>query len=76
MTTDVRAGHLRASGLVKVPQVTVLFWIIKVLTTGMGETASDFLAHALAPPSCAATPLPADQLTVVQTRAPRPATTQ
>jgi uncharacterized membrane-anchored protein len=29
---------------VKVPQVTVLFWIIKVLTTGMGEAASDYLA--------------------------------
>ena len=50
MTTDVRTGHLRATGLVKVPQVTALFWIIKVLTTGMGETASDYLAHALAPP--------------------------
>jgi uncharacterized membrane-anchored protein len=33
----------------KVPQVTVLFWIIKVLTTGMGETTSDFLAHTLDP---------------------------
>ncbi|GLK99238.1 COG4705 family protein [Dactylosporangium matsuzakiense] len=34
----------------KVPQVTALFWVIKVLTTGMGETASDFLAHTIAPP--------------------------
>jgi uncharacterized membrane-anchored protein len=25
----------------KVPEVTVYFWIIKVLTTGMGETASE-----------------------------------
>ncbi|MFI1761082.1 hypothetical protein ACH41H_03275 [Streptomyces sp. NPDC020800] len=33
----------------KVPEVTVYFWIIKVLTTGMGETASDFLAHRLGP---------------------------
>lgn len=33
----------------KVPEVTVYFWIIKVLTTGMGETASDFLAHWLGP---------------------------
>ncbi len=33
----------------KVPEVTALFWIIKVLTTGMGETASDFLAHVLDP---------------------------
>ncbi|MFJ9537570.1 hypothetical protein ACIRPX_09980 [Streptomyces sp. NPDC101225] len=33
----------------KVPEVTVYFWIIKVLTTGMGETASDLLAHLLGP---------------------------
>lgn len=33
----------------KVPEVTILFWIIKVLTTGMGEVASDFLAHHLDP---------------------------
>jgi Uncharacterized membrane-anchored protein conserved in bacteria len=31
--------------LTKVPQITVLFWITKVLTTGMGETFSDFLVH-------------------------------
>lgn len=35
--------------LSKVPEVTALFWIIKVLTTGMGETASDHLAHTLGP---------------------------
>ena len=29
--------------LTKVPQVTVFFWIIKVLCTTVGETASDFL---------------------------------
>ncbi|MFF7638968.1 hypothetical protein [Streptomyces canus] len=33
----------------KVPEVTVYFWIIKVLTTGMGETASDLLARTLGP---------------------------
>lgn len=33
----------------KVPEVTVHFWIIKVLTTGMGETASDLLARVLGP---------------------------
>ncbi|NGN82136.1 hypothetical protein G6N77_01460 [Arthrobacter silviterrae] len=33
----------------KVPEVTALFWIIKVLTTGMGETTSDYLAHTLDP---------------------------
>ena len=29
----------------KVPEVTALFWIIKVLTTGMGESASDWLLN-------------------------------
>lgn len=29
--------------------MTVLFWIIKVLTTGMGETTSDYLVHRLVP---------------------------
>jgi uncharacterized membrane-anchored protein len=33
----------------KVPEVTVYFWITKVLTTGMGETTSDYLAHRLDP---------------------------
>jgi uncharacterized membrane-anchored protein len=33
----------------KVPEITVIFWIIKILTTGMGETASDFLAHTIGP---------------------------
>jgi uncharacterized membrane-anchored protein len=29
----------------KVPEITLLFWVIKVLTTGMGEAASDFLGN-------------------------------
>lgn len=33
----------------KVPEVTVVFWIIKALTTGMGETTSDYLAHTINP---------------------------
>ena len=32
-------------GATKVPEVTLYFWIIKVLTTGMGETTSDFFVH-------------------------------
>jgi uncharacterized membrane-anchored protein len=35
--------------LSKVPEITIYFWIIKVLTTGMGEVTSDFLAHKLNP---------------------------
>ena len=40
---------LSEMSLSKVPEVTALFWIVKVLTTGMGEAASDFLAHTLGP---------------------------
>jgi uncharacterized membrane-anchored protein len=29
----------------KVPEITTLFWVIKVLTTGMGESTSDFLGE-------------------------------
>jgi uncharacterized membrane-anchored protein len=32
----------------KVPQIGVLFWVIKLLTTAAGEAASDFLAHNVA----------------------------
>jgi uncharacterized membrane-anchored protein len=34
---------------VKVAAATAAFWVIKVLTTGMGETASDFLARTPVP---------------------------
>jgi uncharacterized membrane-anchored protein len=35
--------------LTKVPEVTIYFWIIKILTTGMGETTSDFLVKSIDP---------------------------
>lgn len=44
-STPSLAGQM----LNKVPQITIFFWIIKVLTTGMGEVASDYLAHQLDP---------------------------
>lgn len=31
------------SGLRKVPEITALFWIVKILTTAMGEATSDFM---------------------------------
>ena len=31
----------------KVPEVTVYFWVIKVLCTTVGETAADFLKDNL-----------------------------
>lgn len=46
---DAPAGAQR-SPFSKVPEVTTLFWIVKVLTTGMGETTSDFLVHRIDPP--------------------------
>ena len=33
----------------KVPEITVLFWIIKVLTTGIGEAMSDALGQRSVP---------------------------
>ncbi|MEV6768693.1 hypothetical protein AB0N05_08650 [Nocardia sp. NPDC051030] len=35
--------------LTKVPEITALFWVIKILSTGMGETFSDFLVSGPAP---------------------------
>ena len=31
----------------KVPEITIWFWIIKVLATTVGETAADFLSDTL-----------------------------
>lgn len=39
----------RRAALAKVPEITAWFWVVKVLTTGMGETTSDFLVHHLDP---------------------------
>ena len=36
-------------GLVKVPKITVFFWVIKGLTTAMGEATSDFSVKAVDP---------------------------
>lgn len=33
----------------KVPELTVYFWVIKVLTTGMGEATSDYFVHRYDP---------------------------
>ncbi len=37
------------SGLSKVPRVTLYFWVIKILTTAMGEATSDYLVHRFNP---------------------------
>jgi uncharacterized membrane-anchored protein len=33
----------------KVPEITLIFWVIKILTTGMGEAMSDFLGQKSVP---------------------------
>ena len=38
-----------ASAAIRVPAITALFWIVKILTTGAGETTSDFLGHTFSP---------------------------
>ena len=35
--------------LVKVPEITLIFWVLKLLTTGMGEAMSDFLGQNSVP---------------------------
>jgi uncharacterized membrane-anchored protein len=35
--------------LTKVPEITVIFWVLKLLTTGMGEAMSDFLGQHSVP---------------------------
>ncbi|MEZ0171166.1 hypothetical protein [Microvirga sp. TS319] len=44
---DARADCKLPLRLNKVPEITVYFWIIKVLATTVGETAADFLAVRL-----------------------------
>ena len=40
-------GRLR--GTRRVPTITAHFWVVKILTTAMGEAASDYLVHTINP---------------------------
>ncbi|MFE3760775.1 hypothetical protein ACFXPI_03280 [Streptomyces sp. NPDC059104] len=44
--TQDRAVRSAAS---KVPEPTAMFWVVKILTTGIGEATSDYRARALGP---------------------------
>jgi uncharacterized membrane-anchored protein len=46
--SDVRAWAT-TPGALRVPQITALFWIIKGLSTAMGESTSDYLVHVMPP---------------------------
>jgi uncharacterized membrane-anchored protein len=37
--------------LIKVPEITVGFWVAKALSTALGESTSDFLVHHIGPPA-------------------------
>ena len=43
------APSTRRTPLSKVPEATAVFWLIKILTTGTGETASDFIGNSAVP---------------------------
>ena len=45
MSPTSSLSDARASAFAKVPAVTIYFWVIKLLTTAMGEAASDFAVH-------------------------------
>jgi len=47
-TNETKRSGLRQAA-VRVPEVTVIFWVTKGLTTGMGESSSDYLVHRLPP---------------------------
>ena len=50
MVTDRRSrGWLTTPGALRVPEITVYFWVIKALSTALGESTSDYLVHALNP---------------------------
>ncbi len=41
--------HQVRNTLAKVPEITLIFWVLKLLTTGMGESMSDFLGQHSVP---------------------------
>jgi uncharacterized membrane-anchored protein len=42
-------GQVARQAALRVPQITALFWIIKGLSTAMGEATSDYLVNAINP---------------------------
>ena len=56
LTTDsaVRSGadqpmHLALRAMRKVPEITAIIWIIKLLSTAMGESTTDYLVYQINP---------------------------
>jgi uncharacterized membrane-anchored protein len=62
---------VRRSPAGKVPAVTASFWVVKILTTGFGEAASDALVRAFGAVAVAVTAVVLAASLVAQFRAPR-----
>jgi uncharacterized membrane-anchored protein len=44
-----RRSRLALRGALRVPEITVYFWVIKAFSTALGESTSDYLVHAMNP---------------------------
>jgi len=44
---NIMRGEQRNNLVSRVPEITILFWVVKILTTGMGEVFSDYLNYGL-----------------------------
>ncbi len=50
MVNDRRLiSRLTTPGALRVPEITALFWVIKALSTALGESTSDYLVHVMNP---------------------------
>jgi len=49
VTNRRAAAWFTERGALRVPEITIYFWVIKALSTAMGEATSDFLVHRLGP---------------------------
>ncbi len=49
MSTDQTTTPTARRAVTKVPEIALIFWVLKLLTTGMGESMSDFLGQHSVP---------------------------
>jgi uncharacterized membrane-anchored protein len=49
VTDRALLARLTRPGALRVPEITVYFWVIKALSTAMGEATSDYNVHAINP---------------------------
>jgi uncharacterized membrane-anchored protein len=46
---NYRSNHISWQSLTKVPKITGFFWVVKILSTAMGEATSDFFVNKFNP---------------------------